>query len=196
MNTILTLLGIAPFSLLVINILKYIFIPHYRFQLSQQKLKEKAESIIDFRNIVYKSYKNGDQIPQCELQMKTNAAFGTTFFSYKLIFLMFDRDVINIEQKAKDLMGVDFLLDINYQQNKITPPKWLKEKSLLWIFVSAMIIYTILSILLLLSITVLKDTFVNTSWFMLILFILLFIDVLIILAAGRLKAVSDLIDWH
>lgn len=188
-------LCIAPFSLLVINILKYIFLPHYRFQLSQKKLHEKADSIINFNNSVYKSYKDGKKIPQYELQMKTNAAFGTKIYPYKLIFLLFDRDVVDIEQKAKDLLGLYFLLDIDYERNKILPPAWLHKNSLIWIFIFSMTIYTIISVLLILSITVLKETFVNTTWFMIFLFSLLFINVLVIMTVARLKAVSEIIDW-
>lgn len=196
MNTLITFLGIAPFSLLIINLLKYIFLPHYRFQISQQKLKEKAESIMSFYNTTYKNYKNGEKIPQCELQMKTDIAFGTKNFYYKIIFLLFDRDVVYIENKAKDLIGVKFLLNINYQKNKITPPKWLIKKSLTRIFIIAMIVYTIISILLVISISHEESTSIKLSWSMIILFILLFIDVLLIMTIGRLKAIKDIIDWE
>ncbi|XZW51878.1 hypothetical protein ACT4VW_06575 [Acinetobacter baumannii] len=195
MNTLTTILGIAPFSLLVISILKYIFLPHYRFQISQQKLNEKAESIINFYNTTYKSYKNGDQIPQYELQMKTNIAFGKKYFYYKTIFLLFDRDIVFIEKKAKDLMGVSFMLNVDYQNNKITPPTWLTKKSLTWFFIIPFAIYAILSTVLILSITISKNMFFNSGWFITLVLFLLFINLVIIMNAGRLKSIKDLIDW-
>lgn len=90
--------------------------------------------------------------------MKTDIAFGTKNFYYKIIFLLFDRDVVYIENKAKDLIGVKFLLNIDYQKNKMTPPKWLIKKSLTWIFIIAMIVYTIISILLVISISYEEST--------------------------------------
>lgn len=195
MNALITILGIAPFSLLIINLLKYIFLPHYRFQISQQKLKEKTESVMIFYHNTYKSYKNGEQIPPYELQMKTDIAFGKKNFYYKIIFLLFDRDVVYIENKAKDLIGVQFLLNIDYQQSKITPPQWLSKKSLIWIFIIAMIIYTIISILLVFSISHVGSMFIKSIWPMTTLFLLLVIDVLVIITVGRLKSIKDLIDW-
>ncbi|EMN2534494.1 hypothetical protein RZ964_000007 [Acinetobacter baumannii] len=116
-------------------------------------------------------------------------------FITKIIFLLFDRDVVYIENKAKDLIGVKFLLNIDYQKNKITPPKWLIKKSLTWIFIVAMIVYTIISILQAISISH-ESTAIKLSWSMIILFFLLFIDVLLIMTTGRLKAIKDIIDWE
>lgn len=70
------------------------------------------------------------------------------------------------------------------------------KKSLTWIFIVAMIVYTIISILLAISISHEESTAIKLSWSMIILFFLLFIDVLLIMTTGRLKAIKDIIDWE
>ncbi|MDC4627544.1 hypothetical protein OHV62_15365, partial [Acinetobacter baumannii] len=62
-------------------------------------------------------------------------------------------------------------------------------------FIIPFVIYAILSTVLILSITISKNMFFNSGWFITLVLFLLFINLVIIMNAGRLKSIKDLIDW-
>lgn len=109
--------------------LKYIFSPHYRFQLNKKKFEEKQIGIENLHEIYQSQIDSEKKLPPFVLDAQVNACLGTDKYDYRLIFLLIKGNFADIEQAAKSILDAWPLLDITYQENniKITQPFGLKN---------------------------------------------------------------------
>lgn len=109
--------------------LKYIFSPHYRFQLNKKKFEEKQIGIENLHKIYQSEINSEKKLPPFVLDAQVNACLGTDKYDHRLIFLLIKGNFADIEQAAKSILDAWPLLDISYQENniKITQPFKLKN---------------------------------------------------------------------
>lgn len=104
--------------------LKYIFSPHYRFQLNKKKFEEKQIGIENLHKIYQSQIDSEKKLPPFVLDAQVNACLGTNKYDYRLIFLLIKGNFASIEQAAKAIVDAWPFLEITYQENgiKITQP--------------------------------------------------------------------------
>jgi len=112
------IIALLSFSLFGAGV-KYIFSPHYRFQLNKKKFAEKQKGIEDLY-IIYKEHaKSSEKLPPFVLDAKVNTCLGTNSYDYRLIFLLIEGGFSTIERSAKRVVEAWPFLDIEYLENDI-----------------------------------------------------------------------------
>ncbi|MFG0635319.1 hypothetical protein [Acinetobacter soli] len=126
------LIALFGFSLFGTGI-KYIFSPHYRFQLNKKKLEEKQIGIESLNKIYQSQIDSEKKLPPFVLDAQVNACLGTDKYDHRLIFLLIKSNFAEIEQAAKAIIDAWPFLDITYHENgiKITQPFHLKNIKLI-----------------------------------------------------------------
>jgi|GEM_PF-2293635 len=109
--------------------LKYIFSPHYRFQLNKKKFEEKKIGIENLHKIYQSQIDSENKLPPFVLDAQVNACLGTNKYDYRLVFLLIKGNFASIEQAAKAITNAWPFLDITYPENsiRITQPFGLKN---------------------------------------------------------------------
>jgi hypothetical protein len=122
------LIALFGFSLFGTGI-KYIFSPHYRFQLNKKKFEEKQIGIENLHKIYQSQIDSEKKLPPFVLDAQVNACLGTNKYDYRLIFLLIKGNFASIEQTAKAITNAWPFLDIIYPENsiRITQPFGLKN---------------------------------------------------------------------
>ncbi len=115
---LLSLISIGAIATILINTLRYVFLPHYRLEINRKRHNDDAEAMLNYYGNVYKK-NNLEKRSKFELQKLTNAAFGTKNFNFELIFLLFERDVRDVEFFAKEIQKRWLLIKVDYENNKI-----------------------------------------------------------------------------
>ncbi|KAA8734899.1 hypothetical protein F4V57_03835 [Acinetobacter qingfengensis] len=194
LTPILSFLSIAGVIVVFINIFKFLFLPSYRLELNRKKYQTDATTLVDYYENVY--LKNQiDPKPKFILQKETNAAFGTRNFPYELIFMLFDRDVRDVELQVKAIQKRWFTIKVDYDRNKIEC--LFTEKMINKLAIIASGFYLILSILIIGMaagyIWIFFKSF-NQNWVMTILFLLILLCAYLFNILGNLKGLKKLID--
>ncbi|ENX42580.1 hypothetical protein [Acinetobacter sp. NIPH 2100] len=197
-QTIISLLSITVISTSLIQVFKYMALPHYRLEINRKQHSDKANALSNYINDTYAPYKDSSNTtPKSVIQRQTNAAFATTKFNFELIFLLLDRDVRDIELRAADIQSRWILLNVDYKSKKI---KCLLKKTWLpKIIFIVFILYFVFSILII-GIVSGYEWYglrgINESYLLITLFLLILIDAYIIYVMGIIKNLENLIDWE
>lgn len=117
---ITSLLSIGVMTTLLGSGLRYMFSSHYRFRTNQEKFKTRQEAICTYVKDIYLPYKTESQETESPhpviLQAATNTTFATDKYDYRLIFLLLDCQIPNIELRAKDIDSAWPFLQVNYTE--------------------------------------------------------------------------------
>ena len=193
-SAVISILSISAISAMLLSVLKYIFLPHYRLEINRKKHKDDAAAVLKYYENVYKQNKESPK-SKFELQKSTNAAFGTSQFNYELIFMLFDRDERDVEIRAKQIQSRWLLITVDYVNQKIKcclSKKWINRLAVF----SILLYFGLASIVLSMSIGYewyglrnFKEIYVILTLFLLILTVAYFLYVL-----GTLKSLERLID--
>ncbi|GEM_PF-3717654 len=197
-QTIISILSITVISTSLIQVFKYIAMPHYRLEINRKQHSDKANALSNYINNTYKPHKDDLKgTPKSVIQKQTNAAFATTKFNFELIFLLLNRDVRDIELRAKDIQSRWILLHVDYESKKI---KCLLKKTWLPKIIGiAFMLYFVFSILIM-GIVLGYEWYglrgINESYLLITLFLLILIDAYIIYVIGIIKNLENLINWE
>lgn len=193
-TSIISILGVGAVSAVFLSLLKYIFLPQYRLELSRKKHSDDATAVLKYYN---ETYKTNQITPKSkfELQKATNAAFGTNRFNYELIFILFDRNERDVEGVAKELQKRWILIKFDYVSKKIKSRITVKTAN--WLAIVFVVIYAIAATMILVMAAgyywiLLKDF--NQNYVMFILFIIILICAYSFYVLGSFKSLERLID--
>lgn len=104
------IVALLSFSLFGVGV-KYIFSPHYRFQLNKKKFAEKQKGVEELY-VIYKEYiQTDDKLPPFVLDAKVNTCLGTDRYDYRLIFLLIKGNFATVESSAKRILDAWPFLD-------------------------------------------------------------------------------------
>lgn len=117
-STVISILSISAVSALLLGVLKYIFLPHYRVEINRKKHSDDATAVLKYYKEVYKENQTTPK-SKFELQKSTNAAFGTNKYNFELIFILLDRDERDVEIRAKEIQSRWLLIKVDYVNKKI-----------------------------------------------------------------------------
>lgn len=112
------IVALLSFSLFGVGV-KYIFSPHYRFQLNKKKFAEKQKGIEELYVIYKEHIQTDDKLPPFVLDAKVNTCLGTDRYDYRLIFLLIKGNFATVESSAKRILDAWPFLDIEYLGNDI-----------------------------------------------------------------------------
>lgn len=197
-STIISIISIGAITGVLINTLKFIVLPHYRLEINRKKHTDDATAFLNYYENVYKnSQKEGEKKSKFEFQKLTNAAFGTKKFNYELIFLLFDRDVRDVEIIAKEIQKRWILVKIDYDNNKIRS-RIKKDLIVNIMFFLGILYFSIAGVILVMAAGYEWIFFKghNESIILLICFMLILIIAYFIYVFGSIKGMDKIIDWE
>lgn len=141
------IIALLSFSLFGVGV-KYIFSPHYRFQLNKKKFAERQKGIEELY-IIYKEHiQTVEKLPPFVLDAKVNTCLGTDRYDYRLIFLLIKGNFATVESSAKRIMDAWPFLDLEYSENDIRLINYLSLTTLRFLRKIILSIYLILCVFL------------------------------------------------